>query len=485
MPFMITGVVFLHIVALHITGSNNPLGIDVKSPQDTIPFHPYYTIKDSVGMCVYLLVFAIFVFFMPNYWGHSDNYIPANPLVTPAEIVPEWYFLPFYAILRSVPNKLGGVILMFSSIAVLFILPWLDTSPVRSARFRPIYRQLIFVLVVALFVLGFVGGHRPEGIWVVLGRVATAYYFLHFLVLLPVLGKIERTLPLPGEHQPPGVGRPCPAWARRRRPAAAGCDGQADGEIVMRIAALALAATLALPGLAFAAAETEPEEASPIAWSFSGPFGTFDRAAEQRGLQVWQGVCSNCHSMKEAYYRNLTGIGLTDEQVKAFAAGIDIAGPPGDSGAPTERPALPSDHFRSPFPNDTAARAANNGALPPDHSLIEKAREGGANYLYALLNGYKDPPADFKLQPGLYYNVYFPGRQIAMAPPLHDGAVDYADGTPATVEQMSKDVTTFLTYMANPEMEQRKRMGVKIVLFLAGMTVVTYAVKRKVWADLH
>jgi ubiquinol-cytochrome c reductase cytochrome b subunit len=137
------------------------------------------------------------VFFLPNYWGHADNYIPANPLSTPSEIVPEWYFLPFYAILRSVPNKLGGVMLMFGSIAVMFVLPWLDTSPVRSARFRPIYRQLILVLVVAVFVLGFVGAHRPEGIWVILGRVATTYYFLHFLVLLPVLGKLEKPLPLP------------------------------------------------------------------------------------------------------------------------------------------------------------------------------------------------------------------------------------------------------------------------------------------------
>jgi ubiquinol-cytochrome c reductase cytochrome b/c1 subunit len=197
LPFMITGVVFLHIVALHITGSNNPLGIDVKTPQDTIPFHPYYTIKDSVGMCVYLLVFALLVFFLPNYFGHADNYIPANPLATPAEIVPEWYFLPFYAILRSVPNKLGGVAMMGGSILILFFLPWLDTSPVRSARFRPIYRQLMVVLVICMFVLGEVGAHRPEGIWVILGRVGTTYYFLHFLVLLPILGKIERTLPLP------------------------------------------------------------------------------------------------------------------------------------------------------------------------------------------------------------------------------------------------------------------------------------------------
>jgi ubiquinol-cytochrome c reductase cytochrome b/c1 subunit len=197
MPFVLVGVVFLHIAALHITGSNNPLGIDPKGPQDTLPFHPYYTIKDSVGICVYLIVFALLVFFAPNYLGHSDNYIPANPLVTPAHIVPEWYFLPFYAILRSVPDKLGGVLLMFGSIGVLFVLPWLDTSPVRSAKFRPIYRILVWVLVVALVVLGICGAKPPEGIWVWLSRIATLYYFLHFLVILPILGKFERPLPLP------------------------------------------------------------------------------------------------------------------------------------------------------------------------------------------------------------------------------------------------------------------------------------------------
>ena len=252
----------------------------------------------------------------------------------------------------------------------------------------------------------------------------------------------------------------------------------------MRLAALAFAAVLAVPGLA-GAVDTEPAPLPDVNWSFSGPFGTFNRAAEQRGLQVWQQVCSNCHSMKEAYYRNLTGIGLTPDQVKAFAAGITVPGGTDDQGNPVDRPALPADHFKSPFANDKAARAANNGALPPDHSLIEKAREGGATYIDALLNGYRDPPSDMKMGDGMNYNIYFPGRQIAMAQPLHDGAVDYSDGTPATVEQMSKDVATFLTYMANPDMEQRKRMGVKIVIFLAGMTVVTYAVKRKVWADLH
>ena len=210
MPFMITGVVFLHIVALHITGSNNPLGIDIKTPQDTLPFHPYYTTKDSVGICVYLLIFAALVCFGPNLLGDVDNYIPANPLVTPAHIAPEWYFRPFYAMLRAVEWKLGGVVLMFASILLLFFLPWLDTSPVRSARFRPIYKQLILVLVVSFLVLGYIGQSPPEGIYVVIGRVATAYWFLHFLVLLPILGKLEKPLPLPESIARPVVRRPPP-----------------------------------------------------------------------------------------------------------------------------------------------------------------------------------------------------------------------------------------------------------------------------------
>ncbi|MBV8911778.1 MAG: cytochrome b/b6 [Acetobacteraceae bacterium] len=222
LPFMIFGVVFLHIVALHITGSNNPLGIDVKSPQDTLPFHPYYTAKDSIGICVYLLVFALLVFFLPNGLGDPDNYIPANPLVTPAHIAPEWYFRPYYAILRTVEWKLGGVVLMFASILVMFFLPWLDTSPVRSSRFRPIYKNLMIVFVIAFFALLYVGGQPPEGLYLVIGRVATAYWFLHFLVLLPVLGKLERPLPLPESIsnpvlppriRPPGGGGPLPQGA--------------------------------------------------------------------------------------------------------------------------------------------------------------------------------------------------------------------------------------------------------------------------------
>ena len=197
LPFIIVAVVALHVVALHVHGSNNPTGIDVKGPQDTVPFHPYYTMKDGFGVICFLIVFAGFVFFAPDYLGHPDNYIPANPMVTPAHIVPEWYFLPFYAILRAIPDKLGGVLAMFGAIAVLFILPWLDTSRVRSCTFRPIYKWFMLFLVVDVIVLGFCGAKPPEGFWVPLSQFATLYYFAHFLVLLPILGKIERPLPLP------------------------------------------------------------------------------------------------------------------------------------------------------------------------------------------------------------------------------------------------------------------------------------------------
>ena len=204
LPFVIVGVVVLHVAALHVTGSNNPDGIDMKGPQDSVPFNPYFTAKDSVGLGVFLLVWAAFVFYAPNFLGHPDNYIEADPLVTPPHIVPEWYFLPFYAILRAVTfdfffieAKLGGVILMFASILVLFILPWLDTSKVRSCRYRPIYKWFFWLLVIDCIVLGWVGANPPEGIFPTIGLIGTAYYFAHFLVILPILGKIETPLPLP------------------------------------------------------------------------------------------------------------------------------------------------------------------------------------------------------------------------------------------------------------------------------------------------
>jgi len=197
LPFVILGVVLLHLSALHRFGSNNPLGIDMKGPQDTLPFHPYFTIKDLFGLTVFLLIYAFFVFYAPNFLGSADNYIPANPMQTPNHIVPEWYLLPYYAILRSVPNKLFGVILAFGSIFLMFLVPWLDTSPVRSARFRPIYKWVFWLLVIDVVALAWVGANPPEGLVVTVGQLATFYYFVHFLILFPLLGKVERPRPLP------------------------------------------------------------------------------------------------------------------------------------------------------------------------------------------------------------------------------------------------------------------------------------------------
>ena len=197
LPFGIVGVVALHLVALHQFGSNNPTGLDVKSEGDTIPFHPYYTVKDYLGLGVYLIIFAGLVFFAPNFLGHPDNYIPANPLQTPAHIVPEWYFLPFYAILRAVPDKLMGVLLMFAAVMVLFFLPWLDKHKVRSANFRPYYRQFYWLFLLDCLILGWVGAMPAEGIYVLISRVATAYYFGFFLIIMPFLSRFEKTFVLP------------------------------------------------------------------------------------------------------------------------------------------------------------------------------------------------------------------------------------------------------------------------------------------------
>jgi ubiquinol-cytochrome c reductase cytochrome c1 subunit len=218
-------------------------------------------------------------------------------------------------------------------------------------------------------------------------------------------------------------------------------------------------------------------------WSFDGPFGTFDRASAQRGAQVYKEVCANCHSLKMAYYRDLGGIGMEPGAIAAIAASVSVPSI-ADDGSVAERPALPSDHFRSPFANEKAARSANGGALPPDLSVITKARDGGEDYIYALLTGYGDAPASMKMGDGMNYNKMFAGNQIGMPRPLNDGQVEYGDGTKASTEQMARDVVTFLSYIANPEMEARKRLGVKMVLFLVLMTGLTYAVKRKIWADV-
>ena len=208
-PFLIFGLVILHIWALHVPGNNNPIGIDIKkNNNETVSFHPYIVMKDLFALLVFLIIFFAFVFFAPNVLGHPDNYIEANPLVTPSHIVPEWYLLPFYAILRAIPSKLGGVIFMFASIFVLMFLPWLDTLKVRSATFRPTYRKFFWVLVFNVILLGYLGAKPPDGIYLILARIATAYYFIHFLILLPFLSRYEKTDPLPQSISDPVLTKP-------------------------------------------------------------------------------------------------------------------------------------------------------------------------------------------------------------------------------------------------------------------------------------
>jgi len=220
-------------------------------------------------------------------------------------------------------------------------------------------------------------------------------------------------------------------------------------------------------------------------WSFDGVFGTYDRASSQRGFQVYKEVCSVCHPVKHLHFRDLADIGYSEDEVKGIAATYQVTDGPNDEGQMFQRPGRPSDPIPGPFANDQAARAANNGALPPDLSLIVKARPGGPDYVYGILTGYKDPPAGFKLLQGMNYNEFFPGHQIAMPPPLSENAVTFADGVPASVPQMAHDAVTFLTWAAEPRLEDRHRTGFKVTLFLVVAASVFYAAKRKIWAPIH
>jgi ubiquinol-cytochrome c reductase cytochrome c1 subunit len=247
---------------------------------------------------------------------------------------------------------------------------------------------------------------------------------------------------------------------------------------------LAAALTLALAGAA--RAQEEAPKPPHQQWSFDGAFGTYDQAALQRGFQVYKEVCSACHPVKHLYYRDLSEIGYSEDQVKGIAGQVQVTDGPNDQGEMFQRPGRPSDKIAEPFANDNAARAANNGALPPDLSLIVKARDGGADYVYAILTGFKDAPAGVKMNPGMNYNEYFPGHQIAMPPPLTtDGQLTYADGTKATIPQMAHDVTTFLAWAAEPNLNERHKMGAKVILFLVIAAGLFYAAKRKIWAALH
>jgi ubiquinol-cytochrome c reductase cytochrome b/c1 subunit len=455
LPFVIFGMVVIHLWALHTVKSNNPLGIDVKGPQDTIPFHPYYTVKDFFGIGVFLIVYCGFVFWYPNALGHPDNYIPANPMVTPPHIVPEWYFLPFYAILRAVPDKLLGVIAMFAAILVLFALPWLDSCKVRSGTFRPWFKVAFWLFVVDCCVLGYAGAMPAEGVWITVGRIAAGYYFLHLLVFLPLLSRFEKTKPLP----------------------------ESIGTPVLAKAVAAFVVFAALGGSA--ALASEGAHLTRTSWSWQGVFGTYDEAQLRRGYQVYREVCSACHSMKLISFRNLGALGYTEDAVKEIAASYQVPDGPDENGDMFERKGLPSDRFPAPFANDQAAMAANGGALPPDLSLIVKARMGGPDYVFSLITGFADVPGEITLPPGKSYNAVFAGNAIGMPPQIFDGVVEYADGTPNNAEQIARDVTAFLQWAAEPELEKRHALGVKAVLFLFAICVLFYALKRRVWASVH
>jgi ubiquinol-cytochrome c reductase cytochrome b/c1 subunit len=481
LPFVLVGVVVLHIWALHVVGQNNPTGIEPQSEKDTVAFTPYATLKDAFMMTVFFILFAWFIFYTPNFLGHPDNYIPANPAVTPTHIVPEWYYLPFYAILRAIPNKLMGVMALGASIVILVFLPWLDTSKVRSARYRPLYRQFFWVFVVVCVGLGWLGSKPAEGGYVIAARVFTAYYFLHFLVILPLLGRIEKTKPLP----------------------------RSISEDVLRhkgmIATVALALTFA--GFVGSSPARAAEQDTPpqVKWSFAGPFGTFDRGQLQRGFKIYREVCQVCHGLSLVAFRNLSepgGLGFTTAQAEAVAAEYKVMDGPNDQGEMFERPARLADHFPAPFKNEQEARARYN-AVPPDLSVIAKARgyergfpwwvldifkqyqEHGPDYIAALLKGYENPPSGVTVPPGTFYNKYFPGHTLAMPPPLTDGRVDYSDGTPATLDQHSKDIAAFLMWTAEPRLEDRKRLGLQVMAFLIVLAGLLYLTKKKVWREVE
>ena len=262
-------------------------------------------------------------------------------------------------------------------------------------------------------------------------------------------------------------------------------------------------AAVTAAGVAFAATEgwaAKAPVAPPQTWTYSGMFGEFDRPALRRGLQVYREVCAACHSLELIAFRNLQALGFSEDEVQSIAEEYEVEDGPDDEGEMFLRPAKASDRFPPPFPNDQAARAANNGALPPDLSLITKARAGehiffaggsklneyGSDYLFSLLTGYEDePPEGVEMMDGMYYNHWFAGHQIAMAPPLVDDGVEYADGTAATVEQQARDVTAFLAWAADPNAEARRNMGVKVILFLIVFTAMLYALKKKIWSDVH
>ena len=423
MPFVLFAVVFLHILALHQFGSNNPVGIDL-TKKDKIPFHPYYTIKDTFGLSIFLIIFAFFVFYAPNYLGHPDNYIPANPLSTPAHIVPEWYFLPFYAILRStvyeqlfaplaflgwfgISAKLAGVLAMFGSIAVLFVLPWLDTSKVRSATFRPIYKWFFWLLVIDCVILTWVGGQVPN-------RDGGLDRPVRDALLLR---------PLPGHPAAAGQARAAAAGADQHRQARARSRPRraAGGVSVMRLRTCADRRRVAC-GVASRLGHRPPKATSSSSIASGRPRACSAASTAppaQRGFQVYREVCAACHGLKYVAFRNLETLGYSEDDIKAIAAEYTITDGPNDEGEMFERPGQPFDRVPEPVPQRGGCRRGQRrqGAARPvadrqgPHGRRELPLQPADRLRGAAGRSSRCPD-------GGYYNAYFPGHVIAMPPPL-------------------------------------------------------------------
>ncbi len=501
LPFVIAGLVIVHIWAFHTTGNNNPTGVEVRRTsradvdKDTLPFWPYFVIKDLFALVFVLVIFAAIVGFMPNFLGHPDNYIEANPLKTPTHIVPEWYFLPFYAMLRAITfdmlfinSKLAGVLTMFGSIAVLLLLALARHQP---GAFRALPADVQDLVLAA--------GRRLRAAALVRLAAAAAAVRDHQPARDALLVRV-----LPGDHAGPRHRREAardPRDDRGRLPGALrhrrGRDGarrhQQARRMTGRTGARAMLKTMVLAGLAAAtlgAGAAMAQEAGHItdfSFSFEGPFGRYDQAQLQRGLQVYTEICSACHGLKFVTYRELAepgGVSMTTEQMRAYAAMHDVD----DADTGETRPATPSDHFQhSPLEN------------APDLSLMAKAREGfegpsglmvnqllhgqgGPEYIASLLLGFTGEEKDLAGST-LYENPIFPGGWIAMPPPItDDDQVTYADGTPATKAQMAQDVAAFLMWTAEPKMMPRKAAGLTAVLFLVVLAGLLWFTNKKIWA---
>ena len=403
---------------------------------------------------------------------------------------------------------------MFASILLLFFLPWLDRSPVRSGNYRPRFKQFFWILLIDIAILGYCGGAPAEEPFVMISQLATIYYIAHFLIILPIISKTEKTLPLPasisasvlhGEAEEAAPIKPKRGKSARPAPAEYGVL-QLMVRLFGGLVGLGFIVVLLISLVSGAAgfineppAETVEHKfhlaPKDVAFSTDGPFGRFDRQQLQRGFQVYKEVCAACHGLNLVAFRNLADLGYEEPEIKAIADqwAIEVPDLNPETGEASTRKAIPSDRFPNPYANEIAARAANNNASPPDLSLITKAREHGPAYVYSLLTGYRNAdsyrnkhgealPAESRPGQGLHFNPYFPNLNIAMPPPITaDGQVTYADGTNPTVDQMAKDVAAFLTWTAEPNLESRHRTGIGVLMFLLFASVLAYMAYQNIW----